>query len=161
MHEKTFRRSTNLSTIEKGGKGAAAEPPSNRAWLRISLSDDLSPRVLAMIVGPILGIGVAAMCLSPLGGDVAILSPSELAEISPFIESGQQRIHEGEERFVGKLGPAWDYLGTPERRAVTREIGERFEALGIDSVVLLAPGPRLMARWEKGAIVEFVPKPPL
>ena len=154
------RHSAHARGKAGGGNGANREQSGGRAWPRFSFGDSLSPRVLAMIIGPILGIGLAAMFLSPLGGDVAILSPSELAEISPFIESGHRRPHEGAQRFVGELGPAWNYLGTPERRAATREIGGHFEELGIESVVLLGPGSRLMAHWENGAIAVIVPKAP-
>lgn len=126
---------------------------------RFGLGIDISPRMLALVLGPIVGIAIAALYLAPLGSDVRIISPSEVRQISPFLESGHRQQHDGELRFVGNLGPAWDYLPTPERRAAASEIGQHFSEQGIEHVVLLGPGPQLMARWQNGALTELAPKP--
>ncbi len=114
---------------------------------------------MAKIAGPALVIALAAVLVSPLENDRRVLSPSELAEISPFLESGHERSDGGVRRFVGNLGPTWEYLGTSERMAAASEIGERLQELEIHSAALLGEGPRTMARWENGAITWLVPKP--
>ena len=64
----------------------------------------------------------------------------------------QTRIGKTEQRFVGQVGPAWDWLGTPERREVVRDVGEQFDALGITRVVLTGAGGQLVGEFENGKV---------
>jgi len=111
-----------------------------------------------MIAGPILGLAVGVMLFTSSGNEVRILSPSELSEISPFLDSGHQRVEGGELRFVGHLYPTWDYLATAERQSAAAEVAGHFVARGIRDGVLLGVGPRLMARWDDGTLIELTPK---
>ena len=112
-----------------------------------------------MVVGPILGIVAAVFLLWPVEDDFRILLGSELAEISPFLDSGHQRIHDGRPRFIGYLFSTWNYLPDTEREAAASEIARHFEATGVNSIVLLGVGPRMLAHWEDGEFVELTPKP--
>jgi hypothetical protein len=164
LSEVKTRNLAALAAATARGRRAAAggvdgDDKSERSSRRFRFGIDISPRVLAMILGPIVGIAITALHLSPLGGDVRFISPDQLNEISPFIESGHRQEHEGDLRFVGNLGPAWNYLPTAERRAATTEIGQHFAERGIRHVILLGPGPRLMARWVDGSVTELVEKP--
>ena len=109
------------------------------------------------VLGVALGFGLLALLLSSVqGGGVSTLSPSQLSEISPFLESGRENTHEGARRFVGELSPAWNYLGTAERREVALAIAEHFEEADVDTTILLGPGPRVMASVENGKVAALV-----
>ena len=112
------------------------------------------------VLGVALGFGLLALLLSFVeGGGVSTLSPSQLSGISPFLESGHENTHEGTRRFVGELSPAWNYLGTAERREVALAIAAHFAEADIETTILLGPGPRVMASVERGKVVALVAKP--
>jgi hypothetical protein len=111
------------------------------------------------VLGVALGFGLLALLLSFVeGGGVSTLSPSQLSQISPFLESGRENTHEGARRFVGEHSPAWNYLGTAERREVAQAIAQHFEEADVDTTILLGPGPRVMASVENGKVVSLVAK---
>lgn len=157
-------KTRNLTAIHAAAERRSRETGEDGARLsslalRWRLPFGLSPAVAGLVVGPLLGLLVGVFLFSPFETDVRILAPSELAEISPFLRSGHERVEAGEERFVGHLFPTWDYLATPEREAAAREVAGHFTAHGIEDGVLLGAGPSLMARWDDGEIVEVAPKP--
>jgi hypothetical protein len=157
-------KTRNLAAIhaaaERRARGAdGGSLQASSAAVRWRLPFGLSPGVLGLVVGPILGLFVGAMFFAPFENDVRILSASELSEISPFLDSGHQRMEDGELRFVGHLFPTWDYLATPEREAAATEVASYFTALGVNDGVLLGVGPRVMVRWDDGELIELAPKP--
>jgi hypothetical protein len=157
-------KARNLSALQEAAerrgrtKGDAAWPASASTAGR-ALPFGSSPLRLGIFAGAVLGLLVGVLLYAALGGDTRTFSPSELAEISPFLDSGHQRSEDGEPHFVGHLFPTWAYLATPQREAAAVGIADRFRARGIHHGVLLLPGPREMVRWEDGKLTEFVPKP--
>lgn len=120
---------------------------------------NLTPRSLAMALGSIVAVVLGFLVLMPTEREVQILTASELGEISPFLDSGHQRMEEGKPFFVGRLFPTWEYLGDPEREAAATEIGQFFDQRGVETLVLLGTGNRVMARWESGELTKLAPKP--
>jgi hypothetical protein len=51
--------------------------------------------------------------------------------------------------------PVWDHLSDAERETATTQIAQYFEATGVNSLMLLGTGERMMARWESGKLVEL------
>jgi len=115
----------------------------------------LGPGILGMVVGSILGIVAAVFFLGPFDNGLGTLSQGELAKISPYLDSGDRRIHAGGRRFVGQVFPVWDHLSDAERETATTQIAQYFEATGVNSLTLLGSGERMMARWESGKLVEL------
>lgn len=138
---------------EAGPSGASR--PSRRRWLPFGIS----PALLSVVAGPLLGLVIGAMIFSPLDDDVRIFSSSELLEISPFLDSGHERMEQGSVRFVGHLFPTWGYLPTPARESAASEVAEYFVTRGVREGVLLSAGPRVMVRWADGEITELTVKP--
>ena len=157
-------KTRNLAAIRaaaerRGREGDAGSSQASGTAVRWRLPFGLSPGLFGLVLGPILGLVIGAMFLSPPKNDVRILSPSELSEISPFLDSGHRRMEEGELRFVGHLVPTWDYLATPERKTAATEVVSHFAARGVYDGVLVGVGTRVMARWHDGEIIELAPKP--
>ena len=141
----------------RGANGGASQ--ASGAGVRQRLSFGLWVAPFGLVVALVLGLSIGAMFSSPVENDARILTSSRLSGISPFLDSGhQQRIEDGELRFVGHLLPTWDYMGTPERGAAANEVASYFTTRGVKNGVLLGGGMRVMARWEDGKITELVTK---
>jgi hypothetical protein len=138
-----------------GEEGVSRAAGARTRW---QLPFGLSPAMAGLIVGPILGLVLGATIFGSFENEVRILPPSELSEISPFLDSGHRRIEGGEPRFVGHVFPTWDYLPTPERRNAAAEVAGHFIERGVLDGVLLGVGPRVMVRWEDGEITELTPR---
>jgi len=113
------------------------------------------------IFGLALLLGVYLLVIGPPGGSVQTSSPAAAAEtqvaaINPFLEWGRHVEGEMPPRFVGRVGPTWDWLGTQERREVVRQIGEHFDALGTRRVVLTDQGGQVVARFADGELVDVM-----
>jgi len=112
--------------------------------------------------GPVLLIGLvllAGFLIPPLTGrEDATPAHGALEEISPFLVRGQHSQNASPPRFIGTLGPTWDYLGTPERREVASEIGEHFASLGTPRVTLADPRSQILAEVKDGKILVLVPR---
>lgn len=148
------------AAVERRARSTGGGPSrGSGAGVRWRLPFGLSPGLVGLVVGPLLGLVFGAMFFSPFENDVRIFSTNELSEISPFLDSGHERIEQGELRFVGHLFPTWDYLGTPEREAIAHEVTSHFTEQGVNDGVLLGVGPRVMVRWEDGDLVELASKP--
>jgi len=156
-------KTRNLAAIHASAKRRARgeqEGPrkSSEPSIRWRLPLGLSPWLAGLVAGPLLGIAFGALFCGSFQNEVRMLTSSELAGISPFLESGHQRLEDGELRFIGNVSATWDYLATPEREAAANEVADHFVALGVDEGVLLGAGPRLMARWRDGELVELTPR---
>jgi len=93
-------------------------------------------------------------------GSSEAMPDTALETVSPFLASGVVHDEAGQpRRFVGQLGPAWSFLGTPERREVATLIGEHFEREGVDEVILVDRPGHTAARYADGAIVAVIPRP--
>ncbi len=82
-----------------------------------------------------------------------------LEAISPFLVHGQHSPDANPPRFLGRLGRAWSYLGTPERAEVTNEIGQHFANLGTPRVTLTDQRNQVVAQYKNGKILTLVPRP--
>jgi hypothetical protein len=102
---------------------------------------------------------IAILALPPVTEIGAASAGSSAAEISPFLESVRLSPGEATHRSFGGLGPAWDYLGTPERQFVVEEIGSRLAEIGIENVILTDSSGRVAAHYPNGAIIVLTPKP--
>lgn len=137
----------------------AGSPGESKRGFGWRLPFGLSPSLVGLAAGPLLGLVFGAVLFSASENEVRILARSELSEISPFLKTGHERVEQGELRFVGHLDATWDYLGTRERRAVASSVAGHFNARGVADGVLLGVGPRVMVRWDDGEIIELSPKP--
>ena len=124
----------------------------------------LSQLLHALPGGPLMLVvlGLLALLLMPGLGEKepdgeAVLSDQErLAQISPFLEWGRET--DGMERWVGRVGPTWDYLGTPERNEVANQIGSHFASQGTSVVVLTDAQGDVVARYEYGDLSWLEPR---
>ncbi len=165
LSEAKTRNLAALSARLRGGadgggtlrRDAPGIPAGVRAY-RTRFDWNLTPGRISAIVGGIVGFALLMFTVSPLRSDVAIVSSRALSHVSPFLESGRRYAHEGQVRFVGELSPAWNYLGTSERREVASEIAEYFAAGGVETVILRGRGNSLLARWEDGELAQLTPK---
>ncbi len=93
-------------------------------------------------------------------GNGDTMPETSLEAISPFLTSGVIRDIPGYgRRFVGELGPAWQYVGTGERREVTVAIGEHFSEEGVADVILMDRPGHMAAQYSDGAVVALTPRP--
>jgi hypothetical protein len=134
---------------------AAARPVAHTGWrLRIGSL----PAGAGRVIGLMLGLGLMALMFSQLGGeDDTTLRQAALMRISPFLTSAVRQTEGDKTRLVAKLGPTWDYVATPQRETAVAEIGERVQALGIDTVVLMGPAGIVFGRYENGEVTHVVP----
>ncbi len=151
-------RAKNLGVL-CGARVPAAEatprrrvPPAEASRLDLSF---LGKHAAAAFL--VLWFVLLAFLLWP-GGGVDSLSKQELSEISQYLESGHRSDEGGATRFVGMLNPGWDHLSTEQRRADALHIGERFEELGVNGVVLLDRFQRLQVSYSGGRLIELTPK---
>jgi hypothetical protein len=136
---------------------ATATPQPSAPESRFGLGLGSSGLRLLMAGG---GLLVLALLFSSLGGGGAgreHFSRSDVAEISPFLESGQLVEMASATRFVGKLNRGWQYLETPDRAAVAAEIGDYFSGRGVESVVLTRHGYE-EARYRGGEVAHVTPR---
>jgi hypothetical protein len=155
-------KTRNLATLSEGAQRRARKAAAAAAAVPEVGGQrpfGLSPGLLGLVVGSILGILVAAFFLGPFDNAIGSLSKGELARISPYLDSGDQRLHAGGRRFVGQVFPVWDHLSDGERKAAATQIAQHFEAAGVHSLVLLGTGDRTMVRWEDGELVELERRP--
>jgi hypothetical protein len=140
--------------------GSSAGPlPWHSRLARVLRLDGGRPGGQVWAVGALLATLALLTLWHPWGGDLRILKAEELSQLSPFLDSGYRHEVVGSVVFSGTLNAAWDYLGTPERVTVAREIGERFEARGVERVVLIDRLKRTQVRYADGALIEARPRP--
>ncbi len=122
------------------------------AWLQRSLQSGPVLLLTALVI-------VAGFLILPQSGrDDAASARAALAEISPFLVHGQHSQDTNPPRFLGRLGRTWDYLGTPERREVTREIGQHFAILGTPRITLTDLRNQVVASYSDGKVIILVPR---
>jgi len=152
-------RAKNLGVLCGARMPAAEEKPRRRvppvATSRLDLSF-LGKHTAAGFL--VLWFVLLAFLLWPTGGADS-LSKQELSGISQYLESGHRSDEGGTARFVGMLNPGWDRLSTQQRRTDALHIGERFEELGVEGVVLLDRFQRLQVSYSGGRLVELTPNP--
>lgn len=118
------------------------------------------PDLAGLLSGPRAGALAALATLFALALVVSLLwspghrsdafSRAQLAELSPFLESGYRNTLGETQEFVGSLTPAWDYLDADQRVRVTTEIGLALHGTGIQGVVLKDRFQRVHARYARG-----------
>jgi hypothetical protein len=140
-----------------GSEGSAPVAPVRAPGRTLSIPLDGTGAAL-LATGALLALVLAVGWWWPSARGVATFSDRELSRISPFLESGHRTQQDGRARFVGSVGPTWDYLGSAERRAIAEEIGSRFRAQGVESVVLMGAGRTVQVRYQDGELLEVRPK---
>jgi len=140
--------------IAKPIKGASDGQPETSGWLA-QLRRGL-PSLPVFLIGIVV---LALFLLPPLTSqDDGKSAQDALAEISPFLIHGQHSPDSNPPRFLGRLGRAWSYLGTPERAEVTNEIGQHFANLGTPRVTLTDLRNQVVAQYKNGKILTLVPR---
>jgi hypothetical protein len=137
---------------DRSSATATAQPSAPESRFGLGLGSTLLR--LLMAGG---GVLVLALLFSSLGGGRESFSRTDLAEISPFLESGHLVEMASATRFVGKLNRGWQYLEAPDRAAVATEIGEVFSGRGVESVVLTRAGLE-EARYRGGEVAHVTPR---
>jgi hypothetical protein len=161
-HDDAFRlsevRTRYLGSLLGGGSGGAeaqarAARRQRAGGFRFTLG--LPPDLLAVVV-MLLALPLLVSVLWSPEGRSELISDQELAEISPFLESGRQIALGERTDFEGRVSRGWDYLTPEQRLRVTREVGMALAARGIDGVILRDAWDRVHARYEagKGATLE-------
>jgi hypothetical protein len=142
-------RSRHLAELLGGGAPSAASRGARRSSDFAGLFSGPRAGALAALV-TVFALSLVVSGLFTSGHRSDAFSRSELAALSPFLESGY-RVVRGETReFVGGLTPAWDYLGQEQRLRVTAEIGTRLRDQGVQGAVLKDRFHRVHARFARG-----------
>jgi len=81
---------------------------------------------------------------------VAFFSARQLAEISPYVESGYRNGKGQGPAFVGTLRPRWEALSSAEREASGRAIEQALVAQGITEFMFFDKRRQLMLRYAQG-----------
>ena len=149
------RRKAATKTIGAGPTRGSAATASAGGGLRTLLGAIASGPALALLAITAAVVAFLAMPSLTERGDAS--EAPAAAQISPFLEWGRENRNETPPRFVGRLSPAWDYVGTPERRFVVEEIGQRLEARGISHVALMDTRRLTAARYANGDILLLAP----
>lgn len=114
------------------------------------------------LIGLAIAGSVYMLVLGGPGGDPSAQqqqsTESRAQAINPFLEWGRHTEGEVPSRYVGRVGPAWVWLGTPERREVVTQIGQHFAELGTLRVVLTDATGQIVARFVNGEIVDVQPR---
>ena len=86
-------------------------------------------------------------------GDAEAVPQQQLAEISPYLDSGLRSHENGVTRFVGTLNTGWDRLDGAARIREANTIGQRFGEAGVQSVVLMDRFQKFQLNYAHGALV--------
>jgi hypothetical protein len=148
-------RSLPSTPLSPPPDGAAAPTPASLRPASRGFDLGLPPgRVAAFLL--VLALPILAWMLPTPNIPRVLLGGENVTEISPFLESGYAVPIGGRLEFIGRLGPAWNYLEPHQRLRVTAEIGHRLEDRNFLQILLEDEFGRVHARYRNGPELEEV-----
>ena len=155
LSEVRSRHLAELLSTELGGERRGGRRPRSGSGLTGALGGARTGTLAAMVT--VFALALVVSVLWTPGRRADAFTPAELAQLSPFLESGYRNTLGETHEFVGGLTPAWDYLSADQRRRVTAEIGTALRERDIPGAVLKDRWNRVHARFAGGRPQLFDP----
>jgi hypothetical protein len=141
---------TRAALVRAASLARAAEEPPLRSRL---LWQTLATAALAI------GLLFFAIWLWPRSS-IQVLPANSASEISPYLDAGYVSDEDGQQRFVGTVGPPWRALGIEDRRRIVARMAAVLAGRGIGSLTLVDDARAMQARYEDDSLL-WLSSPPI